>query len=143
MMVRRTMLGLSMAMIWIASAAAENSPPSYQADPSTYKVIFEDQNFRVIAATWKKGETDKPHSHPLPFVVYALDDCAVRVHNPDGTTRELKNKAGSGLRRTYHILAHGRKYQRVGLPGHSRRTQVIHFHVVGGAATRHPPRALQ
>jgi len=94
MMVRRTMLGLSMAMIWIASAAAENSPPSYQADPSTYKVIFEDQNFRVIAATWKKGETDKRHSHPLPFVVYALDDCAVRVHNPDGTTRELKNKAG-------------------------------------------------
>jgi hypothetical protein len=93
-MVRRTLLGLSMAMIWIASAAAEDSPPSYQADPSTYKVIFEDQNFRVIAATWKKGATDKPHSHPLPFVVYALDDCTVRVHNSDGTSRELKNKAG-------------------------------------------------
>lgn len=93
-MVRRTLLGLSVAMIWIASAAAEDSPPTYQADPSTYKVIFEDQNFRVIAATWKKGATDKPHSHPLPFVVYALDDCTVRVHNPDGTTRELKNKAG-------------------------------------------------
>jgi hypothetical protein len=27
-------------------------------------------------------------------VVYALDDCTVRVHNPDGTPRELKNKAG-------------------------------------------------
>jgi hypothetical protein len=88
------MLGLSVAMIWIASAAAEDSAPTYQADPGTYKVIFEDQNFRVIAATWKKGATDKPHSHPLPFVVYALDDCALRVHNPDGTTRELKNKAG-------------------------------------------------
>jgi hypothetical protein len=91
------MLGLSTAMIWIASAAAQDSPPSYQADPSVYKVIFEDQNFRVIAATWKKGETDKPHSHPLPFVVYALGDCAVRVHNPDGTSREIKNKAGTAF----------------------------------------------
>jgi hypothetical protein len=81
-------------MIWIVSAAAQDAPPSYQADPSVYKVIFEDQNFRVIAATWTKGAADKPHSHPLPFVVYALDDCTVRVHNPDGTTRELKNKAG-------------------------------------------------
>jgi hypothetical protein len=88
------MLGFSAAMIWIASAAAQDAPPSYQADPTVYKVIFEDQNFRVIAATWSKGAADKPHSHPLPFVVYALDDCTVRVHNPDGTTRELKNKAG-------------------------------------------------
>jgi hypothetical protein len=94
MMVRRTMLGFSAAMIWIASAAAQDAPPTYQADPTVYKVIFEDQNFRVIAATWTKGAADKPHSHPLPFVVYALDDCRVRVHNPDGTTRELKNKAG-------------------------------------------------
>lgn len=94
MMVRRTMLGFSAAMIWIASAAAQDAPPTYQADPTVYKVIFEDQNFRVIAATWTKGAADKPHSHPLPFVVYALDDCTVRVHNPDGTTRELKNKAG-------------------------------------------------
>lgn len=65
-MARRTMLGLSAAMIWIVSAAAQESPPSYQADPTVYKVIFEDQNFRVIAGTWKKGTTDKPHSHPSP-----------------------------------------------------------------------------
>ncbi|MCP3472631.1 hypothetical protein NLM33_20165 [Bradyrhizobium sp. CCGUVB1N3] len=93
-MVRRAMLGLSAAAIWIGSAAAQDAAPTYQADPAVYKVIFEDQNFRVIVATWKKGATDKPHSHPLPFVVYALDDCTVRVHNPDGTTRELKNQAG-------------------------------------------------
>ena len=94
-MVRRSMFALGIAAIWIGSAVAQDAPPSYQADPSVYKVIFEDQNFRVIAATWKKGTTDKPHSHPLPFVVYALDDCTVRVHNPDGTTRDLKNKAGA------------------------------------------------
>lgn len=93
-MVIRSMFGLGVAAIWIGSAVAQGAPPSYQADPTVYKVIFEDQNFRVIAATWKKGSTDKPHSHPLPFVAYALDDCTIRVHNPDGTTRDLKNQAG-------------------------------------------------
>src|SRR6201996_2215231 len=92
---RRTVFALSMAGLAIASAArAENAPPTFQADPSTYKVIFEDQNFRVIEATWKKGATDKPHSHSLPFVTYALDDCTVRIHNPDGTSRDLKNQTG-------------------------------------------------
>ena len=93
-MVIRSTFGLGIAAIWIGSAAAQGVPPSYQADPSVYKVIFEDPNFRVIEATWKKGSTDKPHSHPLPFVAYALNDCTIRVHNPDGTTRELKNQTG-------------------------------------------------
>jgi len=78
----------------IGAAFAQGAPPSYEADPSVYKVIFEDQNFRVIAATWKKSMTDKPHSHPLAFVTYALDDCTLKVHNADGTTRELPATAG-------------------------------------------------
>jgi hypothetical protein len=28
---------------------AQTAPPTYQADPDVYKIIFEDQNFRVIA----------------------------------------------------------------------------------------------
>lgn len=92
----RLTLATSAAAIMMASAAAaENAAPSYQGDPETYKVVFEDQNFRVIAATWKKGVTDKPHSHPVPFVAYALDDCTIRIHNPDGSTRELDNKSGA------------------------------------------------
>ena len=91
----RLIPAISAAVIMMASAAAaENAAPSYQGDPETYKVIFEDQNFRVIAATWKKGVTDKPHSHPLAFVTYALNDCTIKIHNPDGTTRELKNQTG-------------------------------------------------
>lgn len=97
-MPRRMTFALSIAATVMASAAAaQNAPPSYQADPDVYKVIFEDQNFRVIAGTWKKGMTDKPHSHPLPFVVYALNDCTLRLHNPDGTTRDNNNKAGTAF----------------------------------------------
>ena len=86
--------GLLYAMAYPA-VGQSSSPPTYQADPDVYKLIFEDQNFRVIAATWKKGTTDKPHSHPVPFVAYALEDCALRIHNPDGTMRDISNKAGA------------------------------------------------
>ena len=79
------------------AALAQTAPPSYEGDPDVYKVIFEDQNFRVIAATWTKGTTDKPHGHPLPFVVYSLDDCTLRLHNPDGTTRDSVSKAGTAF----------------------------------------------
>jgi quercetin dioxygenase-like cupin family protein len=76
---------------------AQNAPPTYQADPDVYKVVFEDQNLRVIAATWKKGATDKSHSHPVPSVIYALTDCSLRVTAPDGTKRDLNSKAGSSM----------------------------------------------
>ncbi len=95
---RCSTLALStMALLSIASSAAvaQNAPPTYQADPSVYKVIFEDQNFRVIAATWKKGEHDKVHSHPVPSIVYSLTDCVIRLYAADGKTRDVTNKAGT------------------------------------------------
>jgi hypothetical protein len=60
-----------------------------------YKVIFEDQNFRVISATWKAGTTDKPHTHPLPSVIYSLTDCTQKLHAADGQTRDINSKAGA------------------------------------------------
>ena len=84
------------ALLYMASSAvvAQNAPLTYQADPSVYKVIFEDQNFRVIAGTWKAGATaDKPHSHPVPSVVYALTDCAFKLTSADGKTVNINPKA--------------------------------------------------
>ncbi len=95
---RCTTLALStMALLYTASPAAlaQTAPPTYQGDPAVYKVIFEDQNFRVIAATWPKGMHDKGHSHPVPSIAYALTDCVIRVHEPDGKTRDITNKAGA------------------------------------------------
>ena len=93
---RCTTLALStMALLAASAAMAQTAPPTYQEDPSVYKVIFEDENFRVIAATWKKGEHDKAHSHPVPSVSYALNDCVIRLHQPDGKTKDITNKAGT------------------------------------------------
>jgi hypothetical protein len=63
---------LQLAQIWPTGLDISNRY-------SSSKVIFEDQNFRVIAATWKKGTTDTPHSHPLPLVVYPLTDCNAKL----------------------------------------------------------------
>jgi hypothetical protein len=74
---------------------AQNAPPTYQADPSVYKVIFEDANFRVIAATWKAGQADKPHSHPVPSIVYSVNDCTLKLTAADGKTTTLTPKTGA------------------------------------------------
>jgi oxalate decarboxylase/phosphoglucose isomerase-like protein (cupin superfamily) len=51
----------------------------------------------VIAATWKKGATDKSHSHPVPSVLYAVTDCSLRVTAPDGAKRDVNSKAGNAM----------------------------------------------
>jgi hypothetical protein len=65
-----------------SSAVAQTVEPAYKAAPDTYKVILEDNNFRVIEANHKKGVRDKMHSHPVPFVVYNLTDCKTRLYTP-------------------------------------------------------------
>ena len=78
-----------------SAAAAQNAPPTYDADPSVYKIILEDENFRVIEAIRKPGVHDKVHSHPVPSVVIELSDCTGKLYNADGTTRVNNNKAGA------------------------------------------------
>jgi len=99
-MICRTTLALgAMALVSLASSAAmaQNAPPSYEGDPDVYKVIFEDQNFRVIDAIRKKGVHDKLHSHPVPSIVYHLTDCTSLVYGPDGkpTVSPSNRKAGT------------------------------------------------
>lgn len=97
---RCTAFALSaMALVYMASfaAVAQNAPPSYQGDPDVYKVIFEDQNFRVIAATRKKGVHDKVHGHPVPSAIYFVDDCTTKQYAADGKTAEATVKAGTAF----------------------------------------------
>jgi hypothetical protein len=69
-----------------SDAVAQTAEPTYKGDPSVYKLIFEDANFRVIEGDRKKGVHDKVHSHPVPFVVYSVTDCK---------TTEIDSKAGT------------------------------------------------
>jgi hypothetical protein len=78
-----------------SSAVAQTAEPTYKGDPSVYKVIFEDANFRVIEGIRQKGVHDKVHSHPVPFVIYSVTDCKTKLYAADGKTTEVDSKAGT------------------------------------------------
>ena len=59
--------GLAIPVSVLAQAVA----PSYKASPDVYKLISENDQFRVIQATWKPGQRDAWHSHAGALVAYA------------------------------------------------------------------------
>jgi ketosteroid isomerase-like protein len=78
-----------------AAAAKEGVQRSFVASPDVYKVIGEDERYRVIEATWKPGQHDRLHSHGATVASYALTDCRIRNHLPDGKAKEGDRKKGS------------------------------------------------
>lgn len=76
------------------SVWAQAVPRSFLASPDIYKVIAENEHYRVIAATWKPGQRDNWHSHGAPAAGYNLTDCTVRLHSPDGKFTDIKSRAG-------------------------------------------------
>lgn len=73
---------------------AQSAPPAYASDPGVYRVILDNEKFRVTRAVWKPGELDKLHAHPIPSVVYPLTDCTIKLTSADGTVRIVKTRAG-------------------------------------------------
>lgn len=63
-------------------ASAQTAPPSHSANPDVYKVLSENEQFRVVLGTWKPGQRDALHSHPAN-ATYALTDCKLRLYGPD------------------------------------------------------------
>jgi len=78
-----------------SESIAQTAEPTYKGDPSVYKVIFEDANFRVVEANRQAGIKDKAHGHPVPSVVYYVNDCKSKLTGADGKARETVNKAGT------------------------------------------------
>ena len=107
-------LGASALMSLASSAAmAQNAPPSYEGDPDVYKVIFEDQNFRVIDSIRKKGVHDKLHSHPVPSIVYYPTECTSVVYGPDGKPTGSPSVVKAGTARAVPINS-GHSVENVG-----------------------------
>jgi len=68
------------------SAIAQTVPHSLVASPDIYKVIAENEQYRVIEVTWKPGQRDVVHSHPAS-AVYNLMDCTLRSFDSSGVAR--------------------------------------------------------
>lgn len=78
------------------AAQAQPVPRSFDASPDVYRVIAKNEQYKVIAVTWKPGQKDVLHAHPASAVYY-LTDCALRLYMPDGSTREGFPKTGMAL----------------------------------------------
>ena len=79
-----------------AAVAQAALPRSYVASPDIYKVLAQNDQFQVIDVRWQPGQRDVMHSHPASGVYY-LTDCQLRLHAPDGTSRDVAPKAGMAI----------------------------------------------
>lgn len=91
---------ISALLLNTAPAMAEDVPSAPVASPDVYKVIAENDQFRVIEATWQPGQEDNFHSHPADRVSLYQTDCKLRLTKADGTYRDAKPKAGTAKART-------------------------------------------
>jgi mannose-6-phosphate isomerase-like protein (cupin superfamily) len=80
-----------------ATSHAQEVARSFVASPDVYKLISENDQYRVIASTWKPGQRDNWHSHGSTVAGYRLTDCNLRVHTPDGKSTESSTKSGAAL----------------------------------------------
>lgn len=81
----------------MGTAVAQTAPMSHVASPGIYRVLQENNDLRVVLATWKPGERDEMHSHPAN-VTYALTACHVRLYGADGKPiGESRRPQGSAL----------------------------------------------
>lgn len=92
-------IGLSVALATLAvgfagSALAQTAPPGFVASPDVYKVIAENDKYRVIEVTWKPGQKDQSHSHPDAAVYYPMS-CTLRNQFPGRPPMEGSPEAGS------------------------------------------------
>ena len=86
--------GLAAPLACAAQGGAQSAPHSFVASPDIYKVVAENEQYRIVAVTWKPGQRDQQHSHPVAGVYY-VTDCHLRGYGPDGKSREGQRKAGS------------------------------------------------
>lgn len=96
----RGVASLGMLLVQPAVLANENAPPAHVASPGVYKILAENDQFRVIEATWQPGQEDNFHSHPADRVSLYQTDCKLRLTNSDGSSRIGEPKAGTAKART-------------------------------------------
>jgi len=74
-------MGAGVLALGALVGSAQEAPLSNVANPGVYKILQENEQFRVLLATWKPGQRDEFHSHPAS-AVYPLTPCKARLHGP-------------------------------------------------------------
>lgn len=82
-------------LILVSSTAfGEQLPDAYEANPSVYKFLYENDAVRVTEMTLKPGDEIPMHRHEWPHSVYVLEAGQMTSTAPDGAARVAETKAG-------------------------------------------------
>jgi quercetin dioxygenase-like cupin family protein len=68
------------------------APPSedpVKQNPLSLRILMENDSVRVMEAVLPPGLKEKQHTHP-PYALYILSGGSVRMHYPDGSTRDVQ-----------------------------------------------------
>lgn len=87
-------LFLLVGVCFAASVAMAQDP--VKVDPQHYKVIFENDQVRVLRIHYGPHEKSVMHVHPNAVVVYE-SDTHVKMTTPDGKSVEESGKAGETM----------------------------------------------
>jgi quercetin dioxygenase-like cupin family protein len=99
-----TML-LTLALVFIIPAIAQDDLDSVKADAAHHKVEFENDQVRVVRWKIPPGEKTANHSHPYNVNIL-LADANAKITTPDGKSTEMHSKAGAVAWRgpTTHVV---------------------------------------
>jgi quercetin dioxygenase-like cupin family protein len=81
----------AMAVVIAPSPAAAQDP--VKTSPDQFKVLFENEQVRVLEFNGKTGTKSPMHAHP-DHVIYIATGGKSRFTMPDGKTQEVESKAG-------------------------------------------------
>ena len=88
-------MALLMTMMTIAvSTPAQDDLDAVKVDPAHHKVVFENDEVRVVRWVIPVGGKTLNHSHPTSLII-TLTDYNGRVTTPDGEHFDVHDKAGS------------------------------------------------
>lgn len=65
-----------------------------RTDPDKYKVVFENEQVRVLEYVDRPGDRTSLHAHP-DSVMYTLSSFRRRLYSGDGETRDVEIAAGT------------------------------------------------
>jgi quercetin dioxygenase-like cupin family protein len=88
--------GLSLFALILFSSATILAQDAVKADPTHYKVLFENASVRVLKVDYAPGAKSQMHAHPDALIV-ALGPAKVRFTAPDGKAeeREFANESAT------------------------------------------------
>jgi quercetin dioxygenase-like cupin family protein len=64
--------------------------------PHIYKVLFENEQVRLLEVVLQPGDSSEMHSHPANLI-YLLSDGKVTFTDPSGETADLDLSAGTSM----------------------------------------------